>query len=158
MKVFIKTICLASLLAVSLQAKADEDLVAAQKFYEEYLQAGYTYDAAIVEMYTENALSHIKTFTADGKISDKIMAGDEIRKALKLYVENGAKDKIKIVYENAAYSLDASGVKVMAQVNYHHLCYKDNDYWALLARDKSGSYKVKEEFFKIPEKSLCEAK
>lgn len=137
-------------------SKPADDLAAAQKFYEGYLNAGYSFSPELLEMFSSNALSHITTFAADNKSIEKTLTPEEIRQALQDYLVSGPANNIKIRYENVSYTQDSRGVKVTAKVVYPHLCYTDEAYWSLLTREPNGDYRIKEEFVRVPEKSLCQ--
>lgn len=142
--------------ALAAENKAADDLVAAQKFYETYLNAGYNFDPTLLNMFGSNALSHIITFGSDNQSVEKTLTPEEIRKTLEFYIANGPANNLKIRYENVVYSQESRGVKVTAKVVYPHLCYTDEAYWALLMREANGDYRIKEEFVRVPEKSLCQ--
>lgn len=142
--------------ASAADGKQSDDLALAQKFYESYLDAGYNFDPALLDKFGGNALSHIVTFGADNRSVEKTLTPEKIRQDLQQYLSEGPASNLKIRYESVSYAQDTRGVKVTAKVVYPHLCYTDEAYWALLTREANGDYRIKEEFFRVPEKSLCQ--
>lgn len=136
-------------------ARAEEDLSAAQKFFEAYLDAGYKYDKSILDMFAADAVSHITLLAADGTPTNNDFNAEQIRKALEAYVAEGEKQGVKMNFEKVSYAVTPKGVRVTATTQYTHLCYNDDLYAALLTRDDKGSYKIKEEFFRRPVESQC---
>lgn len=136
-------------------ARADEDLAAAQKFFEAYVQAGYSYDKAILEMYAPEAVNHVTFLAEDGAPTNVEYNADQIKKSLQDYVNEGSKRGITIRFEKASYAVTNGGVRVTATADYQHLCYRDELYAALLTRVDKGEYKIKEEFARLPNKSQC---
>jgi hypothetical protein len=141
--------------APSSPARADEDLAAAQKFFEAYVQAGYNYDKALFEMYAPEAVNHVTFLAEDGTPSNVEYNAEQIKKSLQDYVNEGSKLGITIRFEKASYAVTTSGVRVTATADYQHLCYRDELYAALLTRVDKGEYKIKEEFARLPKKSQC---
>lgn len=135
--------------------RAEEDLAAAQKFFESYLDAGYKYDKSILDMFAADAVAHITTLAADGAPVVGEMNAEQIRKALESYVTDGEKQGVKMTFDKVSYAATPNGVRVTATTNYHHLCHNDDLYAALLTRDDKGSYKIKEEFFRRPAETQC---
>lgn len=147
-------LCLA-LVAIPQSAKAEEDLVAAQKFFESYIEAGSKYDKALLGMFTPDAVEHITLLGDDGAPVNTDYNAEKIQQSLTSYIEEGAKKGIKIRFDKVSYAAAPTGVRVTATTEYQHLCYSDELYTALLVRDAKGEYKIKEEFSRLPSKSQC---
>ncbi len=141
--------------APSSPARADEDLAAAQQFFEAYVQAGYNYDKALLDMYAPEAVNHVTFLAEDGTPSNIEYNAEQIKKSLQDYVNEGSKRGITIRFEKASYAVTTAGVRVTATADYQHLCYRDELYAALLTRIDKGEYKIKEEFARLPNKSQC---
>lgn len=139
----------------SQSAKAEEDLAAAQKFFESYIDAGSRYDKALLGMFTPDAVEHITVLGDDGAPVNTDYNAERIQQSLTSYIEDGAKQGIKIRFDKVAYAAAPTGVRVTATTDYQHLCYSDELYTALLVRNDKGEYKIKEEFSRLPAKSQC---
>jgi len=135
---------------------AEEDLVAAQKFFESYIEAGSKYDKALLDMFTPDAVEHITVLGDDGAPVNADYNAERIQQSLTSYIEDGAKQGIKIRFDKVAYAATPTGVRVTATTEYQHLCYSDELYTALLVRNDKGEYKIKEEFSRLPAKSQCQ--
>jgi hypothetical protein len=144
---------------LSFPVHAAEDEVAAKRLFESYLKAGTSYDPAIADLYADDALIHLSKLDENNLPHKEKITAAQNRAMTPDVMKMAAENQLKIDYDKVSYAvLPEGGVRAVAEVYYHSLCYRDDRYSMVMAKDGTGTYKIKAEYIQLPMESRCEKK
>ncbi|MBP7252701.1 MAG: hypothetical protein KBA75_04365 [Alphaproteobacteria bacterium] len=138
-----------------LPAAADDTLSKAQAFFTEFVRKGDAYDTSLAEMYADSVRYEVHVTMPDGQLSSQNLNAVQVRDMVRQTLPMAAHQKAKVDFKNVAYEKTPEGVKVTARVAYRDMCYTDDQYMMIIARDTKGTEKITHEVLRLPAASQC---